>query len=91
MMPTLAAVFRKELLETLRDRRALLSSLVMGPLFAPLLFIGMLAISLDRSVSALDEAVAVTVSGAERAPNLVRRGLIPLLRLRRRCILHCSG
>jgi sodium transport system permease protein len=72
MIPTLAAVFRKELLETLRDRRALLSSLVMGPLFAPLLFIGMLAISLDRSVSALDEAVAVTVSGAERAPNLVR-------------------
>jgi sodium transport system permease protein len=72
MMRTLAAVFRKELLETLRDRRALLSSLVMGPLFAPLLFIGMLAISLDRSVSALDEAVAVTVSGAERAPNLVR-------------------
>jgi sodium transport system permease protein len=72
MMRTLAAVFRKELLETVRDRRALLSSLVMGPLFAPLLFIGMLAISLDRSVSALDEAVAVTVSGAERAPNLVR-------------------
>jgi len=54
MIPTLAAVFRKELLETLRDRRALLSSLVMGPLIAPLLFIGMLAISLDRSVSALD-------------------------------------
>lgn len=72
MIRTLAAVFRKELLETVRDRRALLSSLVMGPLFAPLLFIGMLAISLDRSVSALDEAVAVTVSGAERAPNLVR-------------------
>jgi sodium transport system permease protein len=72
MIRTLAAVFRKELLETVRDRRALLSSLVMGPLFAPLLFIGMLAISLDRSVTALDEAVAVTVSGAERAPNLVR-------------------
>jgi len=72
MIRTLAAVFRKELLETVRDRRALLSSLVMGPLFAPLLFIGMLAISLDRSVSALDEAVAITVSGAERAPNLVR-------------------
>ncbi len=72
MIATLAAVFRKELLETLRDRRTLLSSLVMGPLFAPLLFIGALAISLDRSVSALDEAVAVTVSGAERAPNLVR-------------------
>jgi len=72
MIATLAAVFRKELLETIRDRRALLSSLVMGPLFAPLLFIGMLTISLERSVSSIDEAVAVTVSGADHAPNFVR-------------------
>lgn len=72
MIATLAAVFRKELLETLRDRRTLLSSLVMGPLFAPLLFIGALALSLERSVSSLDEAVPVTVSGADSAPNLVR-------------------
>jgi sodium transport system permease protein len=71
MIATLAAMFRKEVLETIRDRRALLSSLVMGPLFAPLLFIGMMAISLERSVSSIDEAVAVTVSGADNAPNLV--------------------
>ncbi len=72
MIPTLAAVFRKELLETLRDRRTLLSSLVMGPLFAPLLFIGALSLSLERSVASLDEAIPVTVSGADHAPNLVQ-------------------
>jgi len=72
MIATLAAVFRKELLETLRDRRTLLSSLVMGPLFAPLLFVGALALSLERSVSSLDEAIPVTVSGADHAPHLVQ-------------------
>ena len=72
MIATLAAVFRKELLETLRDRRTLLSSLVMGPLFAPLLFVGALALSLERSVSSLDEAVPVTLAGSAHAPHLVQ-------------------
>jgi sodium transport system permease protein len=72
MIATLAAVFRKELLETLRDRRTLLSSLVMGPLFAPLLFIGALTLSLERSVSSLDEAIPVAVAGSDNAPNLVQ-------------------
>jgi len=72
MIAQLVAVFRKELTETLRDRRSLLSSLVMGPVFAPLLLVGILNLSLERSVSRLDEAVPVVVSGADRAPNLVR-------------------
>ena len=72
MIATLIAVFRKELLETLRDRRTLLSSLVMGPLFAPLLFVGALALSLERSVSSLDEAVPVTLAGSAHAPHLVQ-------------------
>jgi sodium transport system permease protein len=72
MIATLVAVFRKELLETLRDRRTLLSSLVMGPLFAPLLFVGALALSLERSVSSLDEAVPVTLAGSAHAPHLVQ-------------------
>ena len=72
MIGTLIAVFRKELLETLRDRRTLLSSLVMGPLFAPLLFVGALALSLERSVSSLDEAVPVTLAGSAHAPHLVQ-------------------
>jgi sodium transport system permease protein len=72
MIATLAAVFRKELLETLRDRRALLSSLVMGPLLAPLGFIGILSVSLERSVTSLDVALPVTVAGASNAASLVQ-------------------
>ncbi len=72
MIGTLRAVFRKEFLETVRDRRALLSSLVMGPLFAPLMFLGILTLSLNQSVSSLDEAIAVAVCGGDHAPNLVQ-------------------
>ena len=72
MIGALLAVFRKELLETLRDRRALVSSLVMGPLFVPIMFFGALTLSLKHNVAAIDEAVAVTVTGAGHAPNLVR-------------------
>jgi len=73
MIATLLAVFRKEVLETLRDRRTLLSSLVMGPVLGPLLFIGVLSLSLKQSVTAIDDAVPLTVIGAEHAPNLVQQ------------------
>jgi len=68
----LLTVFRKEVTETLRDRRSLLSSLVLGPVFGPLLMMGILSLSLERSVSRLDEAVPVVVAGADNAPNLVQ-------------------
>jgi sodium transport system permease protein len=84
MIATLLAVFRKEVLETLRDRRTLLSSLVMGPVLGPLLFIGVLSLSLKQSVTAIDDAVPLTVIGAEHAPNLVQqlreRGITVTLR-----------
>jgi sodium transport system permease protein len=70
--PALLTVFRKEVTETLRDRRSLLSSLVLGPVFGPLLMMGVLSLSLERSVSRLDEAVPVVVAGADNAPNLVQ-------------------
>lgn len=72
MIVPLLAVFRKEVTETLRDRRSLLSSLVMGPVFGPLLMVGALSLSIERSVSRLDEAVPVVVSGSDHAPNLVQ-------------------
>lgn len=72
MIRTLLTVFRKEALETVRDRRALLSSLIMGPVFGPLMFIGILALTLEQSVSTLDQAIPVTVAGSDHAPNLVQ-------------------
>ncbi|KPJ81190.1 MAG: hypothetical protein AMJ58_05865 [Gammaproteobacteria bacterium SG8_30] len=72
MSLALLTVFRKEVTETLRDRRSLMSSLVLGPVFGPLLMMGILSLSLERSVSRLDEAVPVIVAGSDNAPNLVQ-------------------
>ena len=70
MIATLLTVLRKELRETFRDRRTLVSSLLMGPLLAPLLLVGAMQLSLERSLDPADENVPLTVSGAAQAPAL---------------------
>ncbi len=70
-MKTLLTVFRKEFLENLRDRRTILSALVFGPLFGPLLLALTLQLSLSRNEAIADEPMAVAVTHAERAPNLM--------------------
>jgi len=71
-MRALFTVFGKEFLENLRDRRTLVSALLFGPLFGPLLFGAMVSRMLDQSVAESDEPLNITISGAERAPNLRR-------------------
>jgi len=66
-------VMLKELRESLRDRRTLLTSLVLGPIFAPLFFILVLKLALSRSVASQDELAPVTVANAAAAPNLVQQ------------------
>src|ERR1700760_5180152 len=65
------SVFRKEFRENLRDRRTLISALIFGPLFGPLLFGAALSLSIERGMSTADKPVTLTVSHAERAPNLI--------------------
>ena len=69
-MSTLVTVCRKELLETMRERRTLVS-LLLGPLFGPLLFAVLINMTVSRSVSSLEEVLEVPILGAERAPNLM--------------------
>ena len=71
-MSTWATVFRKELLDYARDRRTLLTSLLIGPLFGPLLFGFVLNFSIERQLSGARDVTEVPVIGAARAPNLVR-------------------
>jgi sodium transport system permease protein len=71
-MSAIGIVLRKELRESLRDGRTLLTSLVFGPVFVPLFFILVLKVALARSVAEQDDAVPVTVSNAAAAPNLVQ-------------------
>ena len=71
-MNTWLTVFRKELLDYARDRRTLLTSLLVGPLFGPILFGFVLNISIERQISSASEITDLPVIGAEHAPNLIR-------------------
>jgi sodium transport system permease protein len=71
-MRALLTVFAKEFLENLRDRRTLLSALLFGPLFGPILFGAMVSRMLNQSVTEADEPLHMTISGSDHAPGLVR-------------------
>jgi sodium transport system permease protein len=70
-MRGLYAVFRKEVIENLRDRRTIVAALVFGPLFGPLLLAASLQLMVDRGSARTDAPLTVAVSHADRAPNLV--------------------
>lgn len=71
MRAPLLTVFRKEVVDNLRDRRTLYSALLFGPLFGPLLFAGLISFMLSETVAELDEPLELPVLGAEQAPNLI--------------------
>jgi sodium transport system permease protein len=64
-------VYLKECRESLRDRRVLLNTLVLGPLLGPLLFVLMMRLIVDRELGAAERPLPVVVIGAERAPELI--------------------
>lgn len=71
-MRTPVTVFRKEVLDNFRDRRTLISALLMGPLFGPLLFAFVINLSIERSLSDVDKTLELPVIGSDNAPNLMR-------------------
>jgi sodium transport system permease protein len=64
-------VFAKEVVDHCRDRRALLSTLLFGPLIGPLIFALASASAVETVGKQLDRTIELPVVGAERAPNLV--------------------
>lgn len=71
-MRTPVTVFKKEVLDNFRDRRTLISALLFGPLFGPLLFAFVINLSIERSLSDVDKTLDLPVIGVENAPNLMR-------------------
>ena len=71
-MKTIRTVFMKEVIENFRDRRTLISALLMGPLFGPILFAFVINLSVKQSLDNAEEALDLPVIGAENAPNLMR-------------------
>ena len=70
-MNAILTVFLKEFRENLRDRRTLLSALILGPLLGPMLFAAALSLNIQQGTVKGDRPVSLAVSHAERAPNLL--------------------
>ena len=70
-MRLLTAVWAKEVIDNVRDRRTLLSSLIFGPLFGPILFVFMINVMLDEATADVDELLELPVSGQEHAGELM--------------------
>ena len=55
----------------LRDRRSLLSALIFGPLFGPIVFSTILTLTLRLEQERAEQTLSIPVQGAEHAPNLM--------------------
>jgi len=71
-MRGLNTVFRKEVRENVRDRRALFNSLLLGPLLFPLLFVGMMWFISSAEQERAEKPLELPVVGAGYAPSLIR-------------------
>ena len=72
-MSAILTVMRKELRETVRDRRSFLGSILFGPVLVPAMFALIIAITLRHSIAQTDAPLEIAVSHSERAPNLMAR------------------
>ncbi|HEY0766770.1 MAG TPA: ABC transporter permease [Steroidobacteraceae bacterium] len=70
-MRAILTVFGKEFRENLRERRTLISALILGPLLGPLLFAGGLSLRIERGAEEGDRPIMLAVAHGERAPNLL--------------------
>ena len=67
----LAVVFRKELADGLRERRAVASALVFGPLFGPALFAILTGYAVNLQMDQAESVIGIPVVGGSAAPNLM--------------------
>jgi sodium transport system permease protein len=71
-MRSALVVFGKEVRENLRDRRTLMSALVMGPLLGPVILALVITVAVNKELDKAKQPLKVPVVGAEYAPNLVQ-------------------
>ena len=71
-MKGITTVFRKEVRENVRDRRAMINSLLVGPLLAPILFVGMMWFMDSAEKERAEKTLELPVVGAEYEPSLIR-------------------
>lgn len=69
-MSAAGVVFRKELLDSLRERRAVISALVFGPLFGPVLFVLVTSYAVRGQLDEAEQPIIVPAVDAAGAANL---------------------
>ena len=70
-MAGLGIVFAKEFVDSLRERRSVISALVFGPLLGPILFVLLTSYAVNLQIDETEQSVEVAVVGGENAANLV--------------------
>ena len=87
-MKVIRAVWRKEMLDFLRDRRKLIWALVYSLILTPALFVVPAGFLMFRTTQQLTQTLKVPIQGIENAPQLVaylkKHLLLPRRRYRRR-------
>jgi len=71
-MKGMRTVFKKEVRENIRDRRALFNSLLLGPLLFPVLFVGMMWFLQSAEQERAEKPLELPIVGAHHAPSLIR-------------------
>lgn len=71
-MRAVLTVFWKEVTDNFRDRRTMLSALLLGPFLGPLVFTGLISMMLTTQLDDQDETLEYPVIGAQYAPNLMQ-------------------
>jgi sodium transport system permease protein len=70
-MSGFVTVYKKEVLENLRDRRSLFNSVLLGPILFPILFIGLAYFAGSKQEERAEKILEIPVVGAQHAPNLI--------------------
>jgi sodium transport system permease protein len=77
----IAVVCRKEIVDNVRDRRTMFSTLAFGPLFAMLMFVAIIQLAVNQAISSAEQRLSVPIAGVEAADNLAAflaaRGIDP--------------
>ena len=71
MMSAILTVCRKEMLDNSRDRRTLLTAILLGPLMGPIIFVIVINFTISQASSSATRPMEVPIIGAEHAHNLV--------------------
>ena len=70
-MAGFGVVFRKEFVDSLRERRSVVTALVFGPLLGPILFVLLANYAVNLQIDEAEQPIEVPVVGGEEAENLM--------------------